>query len=93
MNGATLGAVAGFVGAVVTVGIPLVTYLYRVDGHAKKAVRILTGEEEVEQDGVLPRLRRVEKRSIEHRLALRETDVDVPDLAARTDGGRDEVDR
>lgn len=61
MNGATLGALVGFFSAMVVLGIPLMGFLYRVDKRARRAVRLLTGHEEVENDGVLPRLRDVEE--------------------------------
>lgn len=83
VDGATLGALAGFLSALVTLGIPIVGYLYRVDSHAKKAVRLLTGEEEMEGDGVIPRLSQVETYTDRHERALREEDI-LP----VTDGGR-----
>jgi hypothetical protein len=76
-----LGPLAGFFGAMVTLGIPLVAFLYRMDQRSKEALRLLTGEDEVEHDGVIPRLRAVEQRSVENRMALRRHDpIDVPDL-------------
>lgn len=60
MNGATLGALAGFFGALVPIGIGVVAFGLRLDRRTRKAVRLLTGHEEVEDDGVLPRLREVE---------------------------------
>jgi hypothetical protein len=75
-----LGALAGFLGALVALGIPVGKVLLETRRDAREAVRLLTGEEEVEGDGVLPRLRDVEVRGVEHRLALRNRDLDVPDL-------------
>jgi hypothetical protein len=75
-----LGALAGFLGALVTLGLPVGKVLLETRRDAREAVRLLTGEEEVEGDGVLPRLRDVEVRSVEHRLALRHSDLEVPDL-------------
>jgi hypothetical protein len=60
VNGATLGALAGFFGALVPIGIGVVAFGLRLDRRTRKAVRLLTGHEEVEDDGVLPRLREVE---------------------------------
>ena len=58
-----LGALVGFASAMLTLGIPLAGYLYRIDRRAGKAVRLLTGADEVEDDGVLSRLRSVEART------------------------------
>ncbi|WP_459194721.1 hypothetical protein [Halosimplex sp. J119] len=82
-SAALLGALAGFFSALVTLGIPIAAYLRRVDRHAKKAVRLLTGEEEVDGDGVLPRLDEVEDRTRTHERALRQEE-----LLPRTDGGK-----
>jgi len=60
VSGAVLSALAGFAGALVVLGIPMVAWGYRVDRNARKAVRLLTGEDEMEGDGVLPRLAEVE---------------------------------
>jgi hypothetical protein len=75
----TFGAIAGFVGALVTLGIPVGKVILDTRRDAREAVRLLTGEEEIEGDGVLPRLRDVEVRSVENRLALQHSDLDVPD--------------
>lgn len=86
MNGAVLGALAGFFGALVALGVPLVAFLYRVDKRAGKAVRLLTGDDEIEGDGVIPRLRDVEETTETVEMALEESEhIDI-DLAA--DGGQ-----
>lgn len=72
---------AELLGLLVALGVPLVGFLYRVDRRAGKAVRLLTGEEEVEGDGVLPRLRDVEEKTDRHESVLRR------EGALRTDGG------
>jgi hypothetical protein len=84
ISGATLGALTGFLGAIVTMGVPLAAFLYRVDRHAMKAVRLLTGEEEIEDDGVLPRLDDVEDQTTRHERVLQEED-----MLPLTDGGPD----
>ncbi len=76
MDAATVGAVAAF-------AVPLLGFLYRVDRRAGKAVRLLTGEEEVEGDGVIPRLREVEEQADANTDALEREGIDV----AVTDGG------
>lgn len=81
MNSAVLGALGGFFGALITLGVPLAAFLYRIDRRARKAVRLLTGSEEVEQDGVLPRLRRVEAITETVVLALDDADAVEFDLA------------
>ncbi|MEZ3115401.1 hypothetical protein RYH80_05650 [Halobaculum sp. MBLA0147] len=73
-----LGAIAGFLGALVTIAIPVAKALLDTRRDAHKAVRLLTGEEEVEGDGVIPRLRRVERRTEEHRTALADSRLDIP---------------
>lgn len=71
-----LGAIAGFATALVTLGAPMVAYLYRIDRRAGKAVRLLTGAEEIEDDGVLSRLRSVEERTEQLDNKLREIKTD-----------------
>lgn len=77
MNSATLGALSGFFGALVTLGIPLLGFLYQTNKQASKAVRLLTGEEEVDGDGVLPRLAAVEERTERVEQALDRKGFDV----------------
>lgn len=87
-----LGALAGFLGALVTLGIPLGKVLVDTRSTAQRAVRLLTGEEDVEGDGVLPRLRDVEVRTVENRAALEDASIDVPqadEVGAMTDGGEE----
>lgn len=82
VSGATLGALAGFLAALVMIGIPLGKYLYDTRALAAKAVRLITGEEETDNDGVLPRLSSVEQRSRRIERALYDED-----MLPRTDGG------
>lgn len=77
-----LGAIAGFLGALLVVGVPVGKVLMDTRRDAQRAVRLLTGEEAIEADGVLPRLRYIELVAVEHRLALKQSDVEVPDLDA-----------
>jgi hypothetical protein len=79
---AILGAIAGFVGALVTLGIPLGKFAYDTRREARKAVRLLTGEEETEDDGVLPRLRSLEGMAQEHRQAFEQEGIEIPDTDA-----------
>lgn len=94
LSASALGVVVGFIGAILTLGIPLGKVLADTRRDARQAVRLLTGEEEIEGDGVLPRLRDVELRSVEHRLALRDSTIELPDLDGEerreryADGGR-----
>lgn len=77
---------AGTLGAIAAVAVPLLGFLYRVDRRAGKAVRLLTGEEEVEDDGVLPRLRDVEEQTERHESVL------AREGALRADGGSEVTD-
>jgi hypothetical protein len=86
VSGTVLGALAGFLTAMVTLGLPLATWLYRIDRQTTRALRLLTGADEVEGDGVIPRLRRIERKAAEHRQALRDANsVEIPE--AEPDGG------
>jgi hypothetical protein len=60
MDPAVLGALSGFFGALVTLGIPIGAFALRLDRQTRRVERLLTGHEDVEDDGVLPRLREVE---------------------------------
>jgi uncharacterized SAM-binding protein YcdF (DUF218 family) len=81
---AILGAVAGFFGALVALGVPLGKFLYDTRQDAHKAVRLLTGEEETEDDGVIPRLRTVEQIAQEHRRAIeRAGEIEIADRSER----------
>ena len=60
MNPATLGAIAGFFGALVVLGIPLAGFLLRLDRRVGKALVLLLGQDDVDGDGLLARLRGVE---------------------------------
>jgi len=75
MDSTVLGALAGFFGALVTLGVPLAAFGLRVDRRTRKAVRLLTGHEEVEDDGVLPRLREVENDVTDIEATLEEADA------------------
>jgi len=92
VSGTVLGAIAGYLGAVVTVGLPLATWFYRIDKRQTRMFRLLTGSEELEGDGVIPRLRRIERKAAEHRQALRDaSDVEIPE--AEPDGGNTDTDQ
>jgi hypothetical protein len=56
----TTGIVVGFLGSLVVLGPTLGKFAADTRKEARKAVRLLTGEDETEGDGVLPRLRSVE---------------------------------
>lgn len=87
VSGTVLGALAGFFGALIALGVPMAAFLYRVDQHARTAVRLLTGEDEMEDDGVIPRLSHVEDQARRHERALRREDA-LP----LTDGGPEQDD-
>lgn len=90
-SSAVIGGLVGFIGALLTIGVPLVGFIYRTNNHATRAVRLLTGAEEIEGDGVIPRLRDVEERSTVNRVALADSDIEIPaDAAGRyvADGGK-----
>lgn len=88
VSGTVLGALAGFLTALITLGLPLAGWLYRLDRHTTRSLRLLTGSDEVEGDGVIPRLRRIERKAAQHRAALRKTEgVEIPDV--EPDGGGD----
>ena len=74
VSGAVLGAIAGFFGALVTLGIPLAVFLRRMDSRVRRLLRLVTGDEEVEGDGILARLRRVERMVTEHRRTIKRHD-------------------
>lgn len=57
-----LAGIGGFAAGAGAVGVPALKWLFDTRRDAKKAVRLLEGEEEVEHDGVLDRLRRLEQR-------------------------------
>jgi hypothetical protein len=61
VSGATLGAIAGFLGALVTLGIPLGGFLLRVDRRTRRVLTLVAGPEETDEEGVLPRLQSVEE--------------------------------
>lgn len=73
--------VAGFLGALIPLGLTVGRWAYRAAQRGGKSVRLLTGEDEFEGDGVIPRLRRVEQRSSRHERAL------VREGTLQTDGG------
>jgi len=86
VSGTVLGALAGFLSALVVLGLPLVSWLYRIDRRTTRSLRLLTGAEGIEGDGVIPRLRRMEQKAAEHRQALRDAEhVTIPE--PETDGG------
>jgi len=62
MDPALLGALGGFFGALVALGIPLLGFLLRLYSDVQKVLGIVTGRDEVDGDGVLARLREVEER-------------------------------
>ena len=69
---AILGALAGFISAVVTLGVPLGKLAWDTRRDARRAVRLLTGEGAIEHDGVIPRIGAIET-------ALDREEIDVPD--------------
>lgn len=87
VSGAMLGAIAGFFTALIAVGIPLAGFLLRLDRHVRTALRLLTGHEEIEGDGVLPRLKDVEEQSARNRRLLRESEA-VPSPGEVEEGYR-----
>jgi len=87
VSGTVLGVIVGLLGALATLGVPLAAFLYRLDKRARRSVRLLTGEDEVDGDGVIPRLSDVEDQARRHERALRHEDA-LP----LTDGGPDQDD-
>lgn len=85
MDPAILGALAGFFGALVTLGIPLCGFLLRLDRRVGKALALLVGKEDVDGDGVLARLRAVEQAVARIEAALAE--VEQVDYEVAADGG------
>ena len=69
---AILGALAGFFGSIVALGVPLGKLAWDTRRDARRAVRLLTGEGAIEHDGVIPRIAAVED-------ALDREGIDVPD--------------
>lgn len=80
-SGTLLTALLGFLGALVTIAPTVGLWAYRASKRGGKACRLLTGEEEFEGDGVIPRLRRVEETTDRHERALANEGV------LRADGG------
>jgi len=77
MEPTTLGALVGFFGALVALGVPLLGFLLRLDRQTRRLAGLLTGHEEMEDVGVLPRLREVEARLAPLEIAAAESpDVD-----------------
>jgi|GEM_PF-5224784 len=62
MDPATLGALGGFFGALVMLGVPLLGFLLRLHSNVQKVLALVEGREAVDGDGVLDRLREVEER-------------------------------
>lgn len=62
MDPTVLGALVGFFGALVALGVPLLGFLLRLDRQTRRVHHLLTGHEEMDNDGVLPRLRELEER-------------------------------
>jgi len=85
-TGTLLTALVGFLSALVPIALTIGRWAYRASKRGGKAVRLLTGEEEFEGDGVIPRLRNVEERSDRHEAALASEGV------LRTDGGSEAAD-
>ena len=77
MDPTVLGALVGFFGALVALGVPLLGFLLRLDRQTRRLAGLLTGHEEMEDDGVLPRLREFEARLASLEIAAAESpDVD-----------------
>lgn len=68
--GALIGALAGAFGTAVTLGIPMWRFMSDVRDEARAAHRLLSGAEETEAAGVLPRLRALEEVAEEHEREL-----------------------
>ena len=62
MEPTTLGALAGFFGAMVTIGVPLLGFLLKLYGDLQDVLAVVEGRDAVEGDGMLARLREVEDR-------------------------------
>jgi len=62
VNPTTLGALGGFFGALVMLGIPLLGFLLRLHTNVQQVLALVEGRDAVEGDGVLDRLRSVEER-------------------------------
>jgi hypothetical protein len=74
---AILGAAAGFASAAVALGIPIVKFAWDTRSEASKAVRLLTGEDETEGDGVIPRLRQLEEETEQQRQAMASEGIEI----------------
>lgn len=79
----------GTLEALVLIGIPLAGWLYRLDRHVQKALNLLTGHEETDGDGVIPRLDETEQRVDTHETALRREDI-LPVTDGGDPGGGDD---
>lgn len=91
ISASVLSAVAGFVAALVTMGVPLVGFVYRIDRRTLKLHRLVEGTDAVEDDGIIPRLATVEDRTDRHERALRsEGALPVTDGGQRVDDEEDE---
>jgi hypothetical protein len=62
MDPTVLGALVGFFGALVALGIPLLGFLLQLYSDVQTVLGIVTGRDEVDGDGVLARLREIEER-------------------------------
>jgi len=71
-----LGAIGGFLSALIALVLPMLRYLQRIDNRAAKAVRLLTGAEEIEDDGLIARVRRIEEETNELEEKIQELKAD-----------------
>jgi hypothetical protein len=62
MDPALLGGLAGFFGALVALGVPLLGFLLRLHSNVQQVLGLVEVRDAVEGDGVLARLRDVEER-------------------------------
>jgi hypothetical protein len=56
-----IGAIAGFLAALATIGVPLLKILYETRRKSERCVRLLEGDDEIDGDGLIPRVRSVER--------------------------------
>jgi len=83
-----LSVVAGFLGALIPLGLTVGRWTWRSAKRGGKAVRLLRGEEEFEGDGVIPRLRDVEEQAKRHETALAREGALRPDGGPEVEDGR-----
>lgn len=75
VDATVLAAFAGFFGALVTLGIPLLGFLLRLDRRVGRALDLLLGKDDVDGDGILARLRHAEASLDSIETSLREAEA------------------